>query len=81
MKRYINTKFCLVTQWDGWVINSQKWNSEFLNYDYIGAIWPDYSSNQIGNGGFSLRSKKLLRSTRDLIENDPKMPINLIEDN
>jgi hypothetical protein len=81
LERYINTKFCLVTQWDGWVINSQKWNSEFLNYDYIGAIWPDYSSNQIGNGGFSLRSKKLLRSTRDLIENDPKMPINLIEDN
>ena len=67
LDKYIRTKFCLVTQWDSWVIDSNFWDSNFLNYDYIGAIWPHFSENQIGNGGFSLRSKRLLESTRDFI--------------
>ena len=57
-------------------------DDKFLNYDYIGAPWPNnkrwknrflkldkeiasniiknFSFNQVGNGGFSLRSKKFL---------------------
>ena len=80
LEKYIKTKFCLVTQWDGWVIDKRKWNKNFLNYDYIGAIWPDYSDNQVGNGGFSLRSKKFLESTRDFILTQPHIPKLLIED-
>ena len=52
LDKYIHTKFCLLTQWDSWVIDSKFWDSDFLNYDYIGAIWPHYSENKIGNGGF-----------------------------
>lgn len=63
---YIDTSFCLVTQNDGFVINPHLWNDKFCDYDYIGAPWSKYAinvwgrTNQIGNGGFSLRSKKLM---------------------
>jgi len=80
LSSYINTNYCLLTQWDGWVVNNEFWDSDFLNYDYIGAIWPLYSDYQVGNGGFSLRSKKLLNSTRDFIKCNPDYKIPLIED-
>lgn len=80
LSSYINTNYCLLTQWDGWVVNTEFWDSDFLNYDYIGAIWPLYSDYQVGNGGFSLRSKKLLNSTRDFIKCNPDYKIPLIED-
>lgn len=50
----------LFIQYDGWVLNSDQWNASWLDYDYIGALWPWYSSLRVGNGGFSLRSRKLL---------------------
>jgi len=80
LDKYIRTKFCLITQWDSWVIDSKFWDSDFLNYDYIGAIWPHYSENKIGNGGFSLRSKRLLESTKDFIMSRPDFSTPLIED-
>jgi hypothetical protein len=51
---YINTNFCLSIHDDGFVINPQLWLDEFLEYDYIGAPW---AGGQVGNGGFTLRSK------------------------
>jgi hypothetical protein len=64
---YIQTDFVLVIQHDGFVVNSNSWREEFLNYDYIGGAWNhkhfiDRNGKQIriGNGGASLRSKKLL---------------------
>lgn len=56
---YIKTDFCLVVQSDGYIINPGSWDDAFLNYDYIGAPWP-WLGNICGNGGFSLRSKKIL---------------------
>jgi hypothetical protein len=61
---YFQTSHCLVIQWDGFIINPQSWDAEFLKYDYIGAPWPSYLLDKgkdynVGNGGFSLRSKKL----------------------
>jgi hypothetical protein len=41
LHEYITTDFCLVIQSDGFVINPNLWSNEFLNYDYIGAPWPD----------------------------------------
>lgn len=60
--KYIQSDFCLIVQWDGFIINEKSWTDEFLNYDYIGAPWgyPSDCRNRIGNGGFSLRSKKFL---------------------
>jgi len=70
LHKYIDTKFCLVIQADGFVINPELWSNDFLQYDYIGSPWPTYvetskgiihfDNNRVGNGGFSLRSKKFL---------------------
>lgn len=69
---YIDTDYCLVIQNDGFVINPHKWSDDFLNYDYIGAPWDLNGmrvwkrTNRIGNGGFSLRSKKLMKFIQEL---------------
>jgi len=68
---YIETEFVLVIQSDGYVVNPSSWRREFLDYDYIGAPFalPNDSFSyrdvngeifRVGNGGFSLRSKKLV---------------------
>lgn len=61
---YINTPFALIVQADGYGVNPENWNDEFMAFDYVGACWsyPPY----VGNGGFCLRSKKLLELTRHL---------------
>jgi len=68
MYKYVDTDYCLITHDDGFVINPHLWSDEFLNYDYIGAPWKNYGQiNRVGNGGFSLRSKKLINLCRDMI--------------
>ena len=63
---YISTEFALITQWDGFVLNPHAWSEEFLAYDYVGALWPDrVGPGAVGNGGFSLRSKRLLTALLD----------------
>ena len=67
LEKFIQTEYVLVVQWDGYVINSNMWNNKFLNYDYIGAVWPQYNDEyRVGNGGFSLRSAKLLKAINQL---------------
>jgi hypothetical protein len=61
--QHIQTPFVLVTQWDGYVIDPLAWSKEFLQFDYIGSRWgwlPE--GEQVGNGGFSLRSRRLLET-------------------
>lgn len=71
LHKHIETDFALIVQEDGFIINPESWKNEFLQYDYIGAPWPIPTDNfsykdpfnniiRVGNGGFSLRSKKLL---------------------
>jgi len=71
LDKYVDTDYALVIQSDGYVINPNSWRDDFLNYDYIGAPFPlpkddfsyrDSNNNifRVGNGGFSLRSKKLI---------------------
>ena len=36
----------------------------FLNYDYIGAPWPHHQDFNVGNGGFSMRSAKLIHAVQ-----------------
>ena len=63
---HVLTSHVLVTQWDGFVINAQAWTDEFLRVDYIGAVWPDQpAATGVGNGGFSLRSQRLLQAGLD----------------
>lgn len=62
---YIQTSYCLLVQWDGHVLNASRWLSDFLNYDYIGASWPQFVDGyDVGNGGFSLRSRRLMQLCR-----------------
>jgi hypothetical protein len=73
LTEYINTDFCLIFQDDGFVLNPNLWNDSFYDYDYIGSPWPLYigwpeEGKQVGNGGFSLRSKNLLDFTKTLTD-------------
>lgn len=63
---YIETEFALIVQWDGFVIDAESWRDDFRHYDYIGASWPQFEDDHmVGNGGFSLRSRKLLKACHD----------------
>lgn len=66
---HIDTSHCLLVQPDGFVLFPEKWDNTWLEYDYIGAPWayvedayidPFGNHHRVGNGGFSLRSKKFL---------------------
>lgn len=63
---FVSTSHCLLVQWDGYVVDAARWRPEFLDYDYIGASWPQFrDEHDVGNGGFSLRSKRLMSLCRD----------------
>ena len=79
LHKHIETDFVLIVQNDGFIVNSEQWNDNFLNYDYIGAPFPIPDENdkisyrtpknelvRVGNGGFSLRSKRLLSLPTEL---------------
>nr|WP_277403714.1 DUF5672 family protein [Burkholderia sp. Ac-20345] len=60
------TPWVLVVQWGGYVVDTAVWSETFFDYDYIGASWPFHRDGMnVGNGGFSLRSTKLLRALDD----------------
>jgi len=72
----------LVIQWDGMPCDRTAWRDEFLGYDYIGAPWGHCDpSVAVGNGGFSLRSRKLMQTLAMLkIRPDPSLPESDAED-
>jgi hypothetical protein len=60
---YVGTTHVLCVQWDGFVLDGGAWDPRFLDYDYIGAVWPQFHDGlNVGNGGFSLRSLRLLEA-------------------
>jgi hypothetical protein len=86
LHHYVDTDYCLVVHSDGFVLNASSWDPKFLSYDYIGAPWPqklflqpwnlelNMQKNCVGNGGFSLRSKKLLIETAKIDFNSLTFP-------
>lgn len=66
MNEYIHTSHILIIHPDGYVLNWEAWDNDWLAYDYIGATWGYKDNMNVGNGGFSLRSKKLL----EILAND-----------
>lgn len=60
MHEHISTSHVLVFQYDGFVNNWMAWDNDWLQYDYIGAPWHYQDGMSVGNGGFSLRSKRLM---------------------
>jgi len=87
LHNYVSTKHCLIIQADGFVLNPERWLAEFADYDYIGAPWPEFinldsaihglhlNRNRVGNGGFSLRSKRLFVITSRIDFDQLRFPI------
>ena len=86
LHKHFKTSHCLIVQSDSFVVNSDLWKDEFLEFDYIGAPWSDkiqvspnlvlnMEKNLVGNGGFSLRSHKLAETTAKINFNSLKFPI------
>lgn len=79
--KYIETDCAIIVHDDGYALNKGKWTEDFLSYDYIGAPWPrgfrwTKPNHRVGNGGFSLRSKRWLQTAASL----PKIPHGVSED-
>ncbi len=63
---HVATPHVLLVQWDGYVVNPAAWDDAFLDCDYVGARWFWHTDgHDVGNGGFSLRSRRLLQALRD----------------
>ncbi len=96
LHKYFETSHCLFVQADSFVVNADLWKEEFLDFDYIGAPWPNeihytphpdltfgisspvvlnMKENCVGSGGFSLRSRKLLKTIAKLNFDSLKFPI------
>lgn len=59
LNKYFETSHVLIIHADGFIQNAEAWNDEWLLLDYIGATWGYKDNKNVGNGGFSLRSKRL----------------------
>ena len=68
--KYIDTDFCLIVQWDSWILNADCWDDEFFKYDIVGAKWMYSDGRNVANGGFKLQTKQLCEITAkdDIIE-------------
>ena len=73
--KYISTKYVLTFESDGFIVDGKLWKDEFLRHDYIGAPWPKpwnnfhvSEGNRVGNGGFCLRSKRLMLLCKDIVD-------------
>jgi len=63
---HVATAHVLLVHWDGYVVNPEAWEPAFLACDYIGAEWFWHDDGmRVGNGGFSLRSRRLLEALQD----------------
>ena len=70
----VKTNYALFVQYDGFPTQPEFWSEEFLNYDYIGAPWQSKEPGwEVGNGGFSFRSQKLMQLAK-LIKQNPFGP-------
>jgi tetratricopeptide (TPR) repeat protein len=66
LRPFIATPHVLLVQWDGYVVNAGAWDPAFLECDYLGAKWFWHEDGmRVGNGGFSLRSRRLLEALED----------------
>jgi hypothetical protein len=79
LPKFLKTEFAIIIQYDGYVLSGEHFNQKFLDYDYIGAPWPHFEHFNVGNGGFSLRSAKLIKAVQKyLLPEDLKKPEDVI---
>jgi len=69
LTNHVDTDHCLCVQLDGFILNPDRWEEAFLRFDFVGAPWsnkknrPLAPGRSVGNGGFSLRSKRYLEAS------------------
>lgn len=76
LPQVLEEDFVFIIQYDGFAVNASAWCPEFLEYDYTGAVWPSWENigdHTVGNGGFSLRSRKLMHALSSHREFDMKV--------
>ena len=87
--KFLTTDYLLHVEWDSGLLNCEAWTDEFLKYDYIGAPWPRQefvgwpksdASNSVGNGGFTLKSKKWCEVIAELSLQAGNHPSTMISD-
>lgn len=62
----LHTDHALNLEWDAGVVDPDMWDDDFLSHDYIGAPWPWHEPGlDVGNGGFTLLSKRLMNFLSD----------------
>lgn len=76
---HIHTSHVLIVQWDGFITHPELWRPDFLSVDYIGPPWYHGGHpGMVGNGGFSLRSKRLLDALASLENIDTTEPEDMV---
>lgn len=76
---HIHTSHVLIVQWDGFITHPDMWRPDFLSADYIGPPWYHGGHpGMVGNGGFSLRSKRLLDTLASLKNLDATEPEDMV---
>lgn len=65
--KHITTDYVWICQWDSWALDADAWDDDFLSIDYIGASWNERDGFSVGNGGGSIRSRRLMEA----VANDP----------
>ena len=73
--KLFDTDYAINFHSDGFIQNQEAWDDIFLEYDYIGAPIVIRMSEKeylplVGNGGFSLRSKKICEKIKELKSSD-----------
>ena len=66
--KHLQQDHYLVIQYDGFVVDPARFEPQFLEFDYIGAPWPGVENHSVGNGGFSLRSRRLMQAVADHLD-------------
>ena len=93
VKEYMTDDFCLNVQHDSCVTNASLWDAKFLESDYIGAPWPmdiiqssdmvagriptEQIPTTVGNGGFSIRSRKFVENSVGLESHHKNEDLNI----
>ncbi len=79
LSAHIRTSHVLIVQWDGFITHPEMWRRDFMSVDYIGPPWYHGGHpGMVGNGGFSLRSKRLLDALASLENLDTTEPEDMV---
>ena len=65
LHEYVTQDMVMIIQRDGWILNTESWDDNWKNLDFIGPLFMQV--DWVGSGGFSLRSKKIMEAASKAI--------------